>query len=334
MKANNLIYAPALKQEFRCRVPLRDARQLFLVNGTVQGGGAPLALRLEEGEQLDKMLQIIGIRSAEGPRELSFSESFHFGPRSAGRIILCAHTFSLDRFKTVERVRIEVEEEARAQFVVMQNEHNQADHETFYDISLASGASLDMVFLSLHGGVIRNHIDARLCGEGASCSLSGLYLTDGEQRMDYDILLTHQVPHCHSNQVFKGILDNNGVAHFDGLIKVVPDAQKTEAYQANHNLLVSPTARAYTRPQLEIYADDVKCSHGATIGRLNPDELFYMRTRGIPVAEARLLQQVAFTNEVVEKISSPELRERMQVLVEKRLRGEFSRCQNCSKNCC
>ena len=152
--------------------------------------------------------------------------------------------------------------------------------------------------------------------------------------MDYDILLTHQVPHCHSNQVFKGILDNNGVAHFDGLIKVVPDAQKTEAYQANHNLLVSPTARAYTRPQLEIYADDVKCSHGATIGRLNPDELFYMRTRGIPVAEARLLQQVAFTNEVVEKISSPELRERMQVLVEKRLRGEFSRCQNCSKNCC
>ena len=109
MKANNLIYAPALKQEFRCRVPLRDARQLFLVNGTVQGGGAPLALRLEEGEQQDKMLQIIGIRSAEGPRELSFSESFHFGPRSAGRIILCAHTFSLDRFKTVERVRIEVE---------------------------------------------------------------------------------------------------------------------------------------------------------------------------------------------------------------------------------
>ena len=87
-------------------------------------------------------------------------------------------------------------------------------------------------------------------------------------------------------------------------------------------------------PPQEIYADDVKCSHGATIGRLNPDELFYMRTRGIPVTEARLLQQVAFTNEVVEKISSPELRERMQVLVEKRLRGEFSRCQNCSKNCC
>lgn len=334
MEANNLIYAPALKQEFRCRVPLRDARQLFLVNGTVQGAGAPLALRLEEGEQMDKMLQIIAIRSTEGPQELSFDESFRFGPRSAGRIILCAHTFSLDRFRTVERVNVTLEEDARAEFVVMQNEHNQADHETFYEITLASGAALDMVFLSLHGGVIRNHLNVRLCGEGASCNLSGLYLTDGKQRMDYDIRLTHEVPHCSSNQVFKGILDNSGVAHFDGLIKVVPDAQKTEAYQANHNLLISDTARAYTRPQLEIYADDVKCSHGATIGRLNPDELFYMRTRGIPAAEARVLQQMAFAYEVVEKITSPELRERMQVLVEKRLRGEFSRCQNCSKNCC
>ena len=334
MKASNFIYAPALKQEFRCRVPLKDARQLFLVNGTVQGGGAPLALQLEAGEQMDKMLQIIGIRSADGPKELAFGESFLFGPRSAGRIILCAHTFSLDLFKTVEQVKITLEEDARAEFVVMQNEHNQAEHETFYEILLGSGASLDIVFLSLHGGVIRNHIDAQLEGEGAVCQLSGLYLTDGKQQMDYDIRLTHEVPHCHSNQLFKGILDDQGIARFDGLIKVVPDAQKTEAYQANHNLLISDTARAYTRPQLEIYADDVKCSHGATIGRLNPDELFYMRTRGIPAAEARLLQQMAFAYEVVEKISSPELRERMQGLVEKRLRGEFSRCQNCSKNCC
>ena len=334
MKASNLIYAPALKQEFRCRVPLRDARQLFLVNGTVQGGGAPLALRLEAGEQMDKMLQIIGIRSNDGPQELTFGESFHFGPRSAGRIILCAHTFSLDLFKTVERVNITLEENARAEFVVMQNEHNRAEHETDYDIVLGAGASLDMVFLSLHGGVIRNHIEARLEGTGAECQLSGLYLADGEQRMAYDIRLTHQVPGCRSNQLFKSILDERSVAHFDGLIKVVPDAQKTEAYQANHNLLISDSARAYTRPQLEIYADDVKCSHGATIGRLNPDELFYMRTRGIPAAEARLLQQLAFAGEVVEKISSQELRERMQSLVEKRLRGEFSRCQNCSKNCC
>jgi len=334
MKVNNLIYAPALKQEFRCRVPLKDTRQLFLVNGTVQGGGAPLAFRLEDGEQQDRMLQIIAVRTAEGPQDLSFGETFRFGRASSGKIIQCAHTFSLDRFKTTEKVRIELAEDATAEFVVMQNEHNQAEHETRFEISLAGGASLKMVFLSLHGGVIRNDIDVKLEGAHASCELSGLYLADGEQRMDYDIRMNHLVPDCHSNQLFKSVLDNRSVAHFDGLVKVVPDAQRTEAYQANHNLLISDAARAYTRPQLEIYADDVKCSHGATIGRLNPDELFYMRTRGIPMAEARLLQQMAFTNEVVDRISSPELRERMQVLVEKRLRGEFSRCQNCSKNCC
>ena len=334
MKANNFIYAPALKHEFRCRVPLKDTRQLFLVNGTVQGGGAPLSLRLEEGQQMDQMLQIIGIRSQEGPHALTFGETFYFSRHSQGRIVHCSHTFSLDPFQTVEQVAITLEEGARAEFVVMQNEHGGAAHETVYEIRLAAGASLDMVFLSLHGGVIRNRIDARLLGEGSACSLSGLCLTDGAQQMDYDICLTHQCAGCRSSQLFKNILDDRGSAHFDGLIKVVPDAQKTEAYQANHNLLISPQARAYTRPQLEIYADDVKCSHGATIGRLNPEELFYMRTRGIPEAEARLLQQMAFAYEVVEKISPAELRERMQVLVEKRLRGEFSRCQNCSKNCC
>lgn len=334
MKMNNLIYAPALKQEFRCRVPLRDARQLFLVDGSVQGAGSPLAFRLEDGEQMDKMLQIIGVRSEGGPQELEFEDTFHFGKGSSGKIIQCAHTFSLDLFKTREKVRITLEEGAAAEFVVMQNEHNRAVHETSYDISLAAGAELKMVFLSLHGGEILNRIEVSLDGENASCELGGLYLTDGDQRMDYDIRLTHNVPSCRSNQLFKGILDDRGKAHFDGLIKVVPDAQKSEAYQANHNLLISSDAKAYTKPQLEIYADDVKCSHGATIGRLNPDELFYMRTRGIPMAEAKLLQQMAFAYEVLEKISSDQLRERMQVLVEKRLRGEFSRCQNCSKNCC
>ena len=136
------------------------------------------------------------------------------------------------------------------------------------------------------------------------------------------------------NQMFKGILDDEGVTKFYGGIVVAQDAQHTEAFQANHNLLISDTAKAYSKPQLEIYADDVKCSHGATVGRLNEDELFYMRSRGIPVEEAKLLQQKAFAFEVLQHITSEELRARMDSLVEKRLRGEFSKCRNCSKNCC
>ncbi len=330
----NYIYAPAFTSEFRCKVPLKETRQLFIVNGKVQGGQTPFSLRLEEGEIMKEMLQIISVRHKSYKEHLSTQQDFHFGKGSVGRIIQCSHTFSPDRFRTTEKVTITVDKEASAEFYIMQNEHNNAEHNTTYEINVAAGAFLKMVFLSLHGGVIRNEILLNLNERHAQCDLAGLYLTDSKQLMDYKISLNHLVPECTSGQLFKGILDDEGVAHFYGRIKVAPDAQKTEAFQANHNLLISDKAKAYTQPQLEIYADDVKCSHGATIGRLNDDELFYMRTRGIPEAEARLLQQKAFAHEVLEKISNTELRERMLSLVERRLRGEFSHCSTCIRNCC
>jgi len=216
-------------------------------------------------------------------------------------------------------VRIAPEAGASAAYLVLQDAAAQTC-ESDWEIVLPEGASLRMVFLSLNGALLRNRLRVSLQGRHAACELSGLCLADGSQEMDYDIVLTHEVPQCQSTQLFKNIVGGQAVTHFNGLIKVVPDAQQTEAYQANHNLLTSETAKAYTRPQLEIYADDVKCSHGATIGRLNPDELFYMRSRGIPQAEARLLQQLAFCNEVLEKIPSAGLREQMQQRVEERLR--------------
>ena len=208
------------------------------------------------------------------------------------------------------------------ELVIVQDQPGLDVLETEWIITLPEASSLNMVFLSLCGSV-HNRIDVSLCGPQADCRLSGLYLAAGEERMDYDILLTHRVPGCRSDQLFKGLLSGRSVTHFDGLIRVVPDAQKTEAYQANHNLLLSDDARAHTRPQLEIYADDVKCSHGATVGRLNPDELFYMRSRGIPQAEARMLQQLAFAGEVLERISDKDLREKARTRVEERLRSAF-----------
>ena len=142
------------------------------------------------------------------------------------------------------------------------------------------------------------------------------------------------VPRCHSSQLFKGILNNESKAFFSGKINVSKDAQKTEAFQANHNLLLSRKAKIYAQPQLEIYADDVKCSHGATSGRLDENALFYMRSRGIGAEEAKLLQQIAFVYDVLEKINNEQLQKRLQELVESRLRGEFSHCSNCSVNCC
>ena len=208
----------------------------------------------------------------------------------------------------------------RQELVFVQDQPDAVALEAEWDIALAEGASLSLVFVSLRGS-IRNRISVSLNGEHASCDLSGLYLPGDDEEIDFSVRMIHRVPSCNSTQLFKSVVSGNGVARFDGLIHVVTDAQKTEAYQANHNLLASDAARAFTRPQLEIYADDVKCSHGATIGRLNPDELFYLRSRGIPLAEAQLLQQMAFTGEVLAKIASPEMREQMQARVEERLRN-------------
>jgi len=218
------------------------------------------------------------------------------------------------------QISVSLGEGAAAEYLLLQDDPEDCSRESGFDIRLDAGASLEMVFLSLGGTEIRNRIRVSLEGEKAACSLSGLSLTRGDQKVAYDIRLTHRVPGCRSAQLFKSILDGRSEARFDGLILVVPDAQKTEAYQADHNLLVSDSARAHTRPQLEIYADDVKCSHGATVGRLNPDELFYLRSRGIPESEARLLQQLAFADEILQRISHADLRAQMQELIEKRLR--------------
>ncbi len=331
----NFIYAPAVTEsEFRCKVPLKETIQRYIVNGRTQGGGTPFTLEVGRGKTMEQMLQLICIRNADMLDAVSMKEIFRFGEGSSGRVLQCSHTFTMDEFKTSEDVVISLDKGAVVDFFVMQNEHNKAEHRSSYRISLAEGAVLNMIFVQLHGGVIENRITVDLNGEGAECSLGGLYLTDSRQLMSNSVELFHHVGGCTSRQLFKGILQDEGVGKFYGRITVAQDAQKTEAFQANHNLILSETARSFSKPQLEIYADDVKCSHGSTVGRLDEDQLFYLRSRGIRIEEARVMQQMAFADEVLRGISNSDLRERMRSLVEKRLRGEFSHCRNCSRNCC
>lgn len=336
MSGENYIYAPtpSVAHQFRCRVPMKGTRQIFIVDGGVQGTKNPFSFIAGRGKIMDEFLQVISIRTEDSPLQIKFENNIVLEEDSSAKILLCSHTFSHDRFVTDETINISLKEGAEGDIVLMQNEHNLATHSTLLNIDMAASATLKMSFITLHGGTIKNTIIVNLNGEHSKIDLSGLYLVDGEQLVENNLTLFHKVPNCVSNQLFKGILDNKSVARFNGIIKVIPDAQKTEAFQANHNLLLSNDAKIYTQPQLEIYADDVKCSHGATIGRLDIDELFYMRSRGISAHQAKLLQQMAFTYSVLEKISNTELRERMLSLVEKRLRGEFTDCKNCSKNCC
>ena len=169
-------------------------------------------------------------------------------------------------------------------------------------LRLDAGEELSMTLAVPPGQDARLSLEVDLCGPGASLDLAGLYLCPGAERVDLRVLVRHASGGCTSRQLFKGIVGGTARAAFDGLIYVAQDAQKTQAYQENHTLLLSETAFAESRPQLEIYADDVQCSHGATTGYLNPDELFYLRSRGIPEAEARRLQMVAFLAPVLARL--------------------------------
>ena len=198
---------------------------------------------------------------------------------------------------------------------------------------LEANAVLSTNAISLNGGLIRNEANVKLNGRGAHADILGVYLMDRNQHIDNQVFVDHAQPDCTSNEMFKGILDDHASGVFNGHILVRRDAQRTNAYQNNKNILISDKAVIDTKPFLEIYADDVKCSHGATVGQLDSEAMFYLRSRGIGMENARMLLMYAFAAEIVNRISIPQLRLRIDDLVKKRLRGELSVCDQCVLHC-
>jgi Fe-S cluster assembly protein SufD len=172
---------------------------------------------------------------------------------------------------------------------------------------------------ALGAAISRNDVRVRLCGEGAEAKLVGLYMTDGKRLVDNHSLVEHAKPHGTSREVFKGVLDGESRAVFGGRVRVLDGAMKTDAHQMNSNLLLSRDATVDTMPQLEIYADDVKCGHGGTVGQLDPDSLFYLRSRGLPLERARSLLIYAFAREMVDLVKPAALRAQVGRLVAARL---------------
>ncbi len=179
---------------------------------------------------------------------------------------------------------------------------------------VAAGEKLDLQFVVLPGESKDITVTVDLLGPGAEANLKGLYLCRADEKVNFHVVMHHMAPNCRSTQLFNGLAGGNAQVSFDGTIVVAPDAQKTEAYQENHNIVLTDTAKVDTKPQLEIYADDVKCSHGATVGQLNEDELFYMRSRGIPVVEARTLQMLSFLSPVIPEGREEEIEQAVRSL--------------------
>ena len=188
------------------------------------------------------------------------------------------------------------------------------------NIEVRSGQSRDMILLVYPGVSCDVKLDVTLSGEGAQANIYGAYVCSAEEKVRISVDMHHDKPCCSSRQLFKGIAGGKAKVDFYGKIIVAQDAQRTEAYQENHNILLSDGAKVDTKPQLEIYADDVKCSHGATIGRLNEEEQFYMRSRGISLEDAKVLQMISFIAPVLENIPDAAEREKISQQFETEVR--------------
>jgi Fe-S cluster assembly protein SufD len=199
--------------------------------------------------------------------------------------------------------------------------NQESDGQLLQNLVVGRDASETVIVVVMPGVSVDLKFDVELVGEGAEANLYGAYICAGQEKVKIAVDMHHKVPHCNSRQLFKGIAGGNSRVDFYGKIIVAKDAQRTEAYQENHNLLLSDGAKVDTKPQLEIYADDVKCSHGATIGRLNEEEQFYMRSRGITLEDAKVLQMISFVAPVLENIKEDAEREEITAALESAIRN-------------
>ena len=230
---------------------------------------------------------------------------------AGSRIAIVEHFIGLDDTVYLDNVvtEIEVAEGAVVEHYKVQQASTTAYHVCALEARLAAGASFHSWAVSLGARLARHDIDITLDRAHARCSLDGLYMANGRQHVDFHTNVEHTAPHCESREYYKGIAGGRGRGVFNGRVHVHPHAQKTEAHQTNRNLLLSRNAEIDTKPQLEIHADDVKCSHGATIGQIDEQMLFYLRSRGIAESAARGILTYGFARDVVERIPRPELRE-------------------------
>ncbi len=228
---------------------------------------------------------------------------------------------------------VHLSDDATLDHYKLQNLNNNSTLINSVCFRLGAGAALESHFISLNGGLLRNNIRLRFDGPGGNAHVYGLYLMDRKQHIDNHVFVDHAFPGCTSRETFKGILDEQAHGIFNGHVLVREDATGTDARQNNRNILLTDTARVNSKPFLEIYNDDVKCSHGSTTGQLDVDSLFYLRQRGIGEDTARMLLMFAFADEVVSKIAIPQLRQRIEDMVKKRLQGELQICEQCVLHC-
>jgi Fe-S cluster assembly protein SufD len=276
-------------------------------------------IHLPAGVELERPIQLVFVSGSEGRPTLSAPRILIVAEAASRATVVEQHLGDGGASLSCPVSEILLAKDAALDHVVVQEEDPTARHFAARQIHLAAASRYSAQTVSLGGALARTDIGVVLDGEGAMASLDGLYLVEGAQQADTHLTVRHARPNCESHQLYKGILAGSSRAVFNGRIIVDQDAQKTDANQANRNLLLSDGATVHSNPQLEIFADDVRCTHGSTVGRLDEEAIFYLRSRGIARDEAIRLLTLAFAGEVLKRVPVDELRERLEVVIALRL---------------
>lgn len=288
-----------------------------------------LLVYVPKGVKVEKTIQVINLLRADVDLMVNRRVLIILEERAEAKLLFCDHTIDDKNFLTTQVIEAYVGDNAMLDLYCMEETHERNVRVSNVFIEQQASSCVNHNVITLHSGTTRNSVQLTFRGEGAECNLCGCVIADKEQHVDNNTVIVHAVPHCNSNELYKYVVNDKAVGAFAGLVYVEKDAQQTNSEMRNQNICTTKQARMYTQPMLEIYADDVKCAHGSTVGQLNDAALFYMRQRGISEKEAKLLLEFAFINEVIDQMKVEPLRQRLHHLVEKRFRGELDSCKGC-----
>ena len=280
-----------------------------------------------------KPVQIINVIHSNESLFLQSRNLIVLGKNSRLSLVHCDDSYNQQASFSNVVTEIRMGEAAFMDHYKLQNLNNSSSLISSVYFELETAAKLESHYISLNGGLLRNNIRVRFNGPHGLANIYGIYLMDRKQHIDNQVFIDHASPDCTSSELFKGILDEHSSGVFNGHVLVQRDAQRTNAYQSNRNILLTETAKVNSKPFLEIYNDDVKCSHGSTTGQLDQDAMYYLRQRGIGEDSARMLLMYAYADEVINRIDIEPLRYRIEDMVKKRLQGELQICEACVLHC-
>lgn len=282
--------------------------------------------------KIDRAVQVVNLLRSDVDLMVNRRVLIVLDEGAEAKFLFCDHTMDDKHFLATQVIEAYVGENASLDLYCMEETHEHNTRVSNVYVEQQANSRFNHNVLTLHNGITRNQLNLVFRGERASCCCNGCVIADKKQHVDNNTFIRHAVPHCESHELYKYVLDGQATGAFAGRVLVEKGAQKTNSEMRNQNLCTTKQARMYTQPELEIYADDVKCGHGSTVGQLNDQAMFYMRQRGISEQEAKLLLEFAFINEVVDSMQLEPLKDRLHYLVEKRFRGELDKCAGC-RNC-